>query len=327
MKQGKITKALSLALHQLVWIYSKWLLLVALVIYGFSGVYKIEGNSVGVLTRFGEIVDPRVLPGLHYKLPYPIDRVHIVPTKQIKTLEISDFNTRFRQSNGGAAYAFHKSTSLEPYCITGDNNLIAITLVLKYTIGEPVNYLFGMKQPEYFMQRCAADLVVHKLAKMKIDEALTFGKKQLEVEIQSSLVAKLEEYRTGLHLSFLEIKEITPPTKVQKEFDKVINAAVEKKKTHNQAQGYYNRIVPEARSEANEVIQKARAYKNEKISQAEGESSRFLSRFEGYNTNTTALREKIYLDFMKEIYPKLGEVRVIKSNKEQTANFIPLPGK
>lgn len=327
MKRGTITRGLSVALHQLVWVYSKWLLLVACIIYTFSGVYKIEGNSVGVLTRFGKVVDPRVPPGLHYKLPYPVDTVHIVPIKQIKTLEISDFNTRFRQSNGGIAYAFHKSTSLEPYCLTGDNNLIAITLVLKYTIGEPVHYLFGMKQPEYFMERCAADLVVHKLAKMKIDEALTFGKKQLELEIQSSLVAKLEEYKTGIHLSFLEIKEITPPTKVQKEFDKVINAEVEKKKTHNQAQGYYNRVVPEARSEANEVIQKARAYKNEKISQAEGESSRFLARFEGYNSNKEALREKIYLDFMQEIYPKLGEVRVINSTKEQSPTFIPLSAK
>lgn len=324
MKQGTVSQALSKALHQLVWVYSKWILLLALVCYGLSGIYKIKGDAVGVLTRFGQIVEPRVPPGLHYKMPWPIDRVDIVSVKQVKTLVINDFSSAFRKSEGGTSYAFYKNTDLEPYCITGDNNIVAVIIVVKYTIGDPVDYLYGMKRPELFMERCMADLIVHHLAQLQIDEVLTFGKKQLEFDLQNALVEKLEHFKTGLRLSFLEIKEITPPAKVQQYFNKVINAGVEKKNALNQAQGYHNKVVPEARTAADRMIKEASAYKSEKILTAEGESSRFLSRFEGYSKNPEAHRSKLYLEFVKSIYPKLGDIRVVDAEQQNQQIVIPI---
>lgn len=314
---GSVTKALRHALHQLIWVYSKWLILVFLMAYGASGIYKIEKDGIGVLTRFGKVVEPSVSPGLHYKFPYPIDRLTILGVKEVKTLAILDFSSRFRMSEGGASYRFYKNTELEPYCITGDNNIIAVTLVLKYTIDDPLHYLFSVKQPELFVEKAAANAIVHHLAKLQIDEILTFGKKQLEFTIHRTILEALEEFGTGIRISFLEIKEIKPPKKVQQDFDRVINAEVNKKQELHQAQGYYNRIVPQARAEANSIIQEAKAYKREKILTAEGEAARFLSLYKGYQENPLAQREKLHLEFIKELYPSLGEIRVVDSKKGQ----------
>lgn len=326
MGRGSVSIALRQALHQLVWVYSKWLLLVFSVIYALSGIYKIEKDAIGVLTRMGQVVEPSVQPGLHYKLPWPIDSIYSLPVKEVKTLQIQDFGSKFRMLEGGGSYQYYKQTELEPYCITGDNNIIAIRLVIKYNIYDPVKYLYGIKEPERFVERAAANAIVHNLARLKIDEVLTFGKKQLEFNLQNAIVQELEQYQTGIRVSFLEIKEIKPPKKVQGDFDRVINAEVNKKKALHQAQGYYNRVVPEARSQADKIVQEATSYKREKILTAEGETARFLSRYKGYAENPEAQREKIYLEYISAIYPQLKEVRVVdaKGGERDRRFLLPL---
>lgn len=315
MEKSTIKSALRYAFRQLVFVYSKWLLLVLFIVYALSGIYKIDRDTVAVLTRFGKVVNGSVQPGLHYKLPWPIDSVVLLPVRQVRTLVINDFGSRYRLKEGGASYDFYKKTNLDPYCITGDNNIVAITLDLEYTIDNPVNYLYGTRNPESLVERTAAGLIIHHLASLKIDDVLTVGKKQIEFELQQTLINTLEPFDTGIRISFLEIKEVTPPKKVQEAFDRVINAEVEKKQALNEAQGYFNRIVPEARTAANRMIREAEAYKREKILRAEGEASQFLSRYEAYRGNTEAHRKKMYLEFMSSLYPRIGEVRVIKSEE------------
>jgi len=326
-KDGIIPRALVTAGRQMIGVYLKWLLLAALSVYCLSGIYQIKGDAVGVLTRFGKVVAPRVLPGLHYKLPWPIDKITVVPIREVKTLVISDFSSGFQdqEKRNGASGDFFRKTQLVPYCITGDNNIIAITMVIKYTIDDPVQYLYGITNPDFFMARCTADLIVHHLACLEIDKILTFGKKQLEFDIQTALIDKLAQFNTGIRLTFLEIKEITPPEKVQQYFDKVINAEVEKKKALNEAQGKYNRAVPAARSEANAIVQNARSYKSKKILAAQGEASRLSSRYQAYKQNPQANLKKIYLDFIKTLYPKLGEIRVVKSHSQGQTGRVLIP--
>ncbi len=53
---------------------------------GVSVFYTVEADSEGVVLRFGEYYKT-TLPGLHAKLPWPIDTVMVVPVQQIQTLE------------------------------------------------------------------------------------------------------------------------------------------------------------------------------------------------------------------------------------------------
>jgi len=324
MEIGSVTQACHQALHQLFCVYAKWLFVIFSAAYLVSGFYKVERDAVGVLTRFGRVVNPGVTPGLHYKLPWPVDQAAVVSVKEVKTLVIRDFGSGYRVNEGGVSYQFYKNTGLEPYCITGDNNIIAVTLVIQYTIDDPVKYLFGVKRPESLVERVAAHRIVRHIAQLRIDEVLTIGKKQLEFDLHNSIAADLDRYHTGIRVSFLEIKEIQPPGKVQDAFDRVINAEVEKKKALNEAQGYENRIVPEARSAADRIIQEARAFKREKILAAEGETARFLSRLEGYRQNPAAHQEKLCREFIRDIYPKLGQIRVIDAGEGQAPVVVPL---
>ena len=326
MKQDGITRAVNNALKQLVFIYLKWLMLVLVIAYLFSGIYKIDKDSVGVVTRFGGIVQPAVPPGLHYKLPWPVDAVFRIPVKQVKTLHLSDFireKDKPITDSRGNAFAFE--TEIDPYCITGDNNIVAVNMMLKYTVGDPVKYILNHKQSEYFIERAAAAIIVRQLARRRIDEILTFGKKQIELELLQVLKAEIEPLDTGINISFLEMERISPPEKVEAEFNQVTNAKVKKNQALNEAQGYYNRVVPEARTYADELLQSARAAKRERILKAEGQVSRFLSRLEGYRLNPVAGRRKLYLDFVRTLYPSLKEIRVVDGKEPSKAHPIRVP--
>jgi membrane protease subunit HflK len=322
MADGELSKLLGSALKQLVSVYMLWVLLALLAVYMLSGIYKIERDSVGVLLRFGAVADPLVEPGLHYKLPWPIDEIRVLAVKQVKTMTIDDFGPNYQASDAGEAYRFFQATNLPPYCITGDNNIVSVTMIVKFTISDPVKYLYRMKASEHFMRRSAAVVIVRHLAQTKVEEVLTFGKKQLEFDVRSALIKELDRFESGIAVSFLEIKEINPPGDVQDAFDRVVQAKVQHRKTVNQAQGYYNRIVPQARTEADKFIQQASAQKKEKILRAEGEAARFISRLEGYRKDVAVNKIKIYLDFIEELYPKIKEVRVVDGAGQDRAGPV-----
>lgn len=110
-----------------------------------------------------------------------------------------------------------------------------------------------------------------------------------------------------------------------KEFNQVTNAKVKKNQALNEAQGYYNRVVPEARTYADELLQSARAAKRERILKAEGQVSRFLSRLKGYRLNPVAGRRKLNLDFIRNIYPSLKEIRVVDGKGSSKAHSMQVP--
>ena len=77
-------------------------IIIALVVIGvvlvaaFTSVYQVDAQDTGVVLRFGDYLKESG-PGLHWKLPFWIDRVEHVSTKLIKK---ADFGTGTGSSQG-----------------------------------------------------------------------------------------------------------------------------------------------------------------------------------------------------------------------------------
>jgi len=52
-----------------------YILIVLVLLYIASGIYSIPQTQVGIHQRFGRIINPNVKPGIHYALPWPIDKI------------------------------------------------------------------------------------------------------------------------------------------------------------------------------------------------------------------------------------------------------------
>ena len=62
------------------------LVVVAMLFLGTSMFFRIDASDEGVVLSFGEYKET-VSPGLHWKLPWPIETVYKVPVQRIQTLE------------------------------------------------------------------------------------------------------------------------------------------------------------------------------------------------------------------------------------------------
>jgi membrane protease subunit HflK len=61
--------------------------LAAVVLWGFSGFFRVEPDELGVVLRFGKFVR-EVQPGLNYHLPYPIETALTPPALRVNKTDV-----------------------------------------------------------------------------------------------------------------------------------------------------------------------------------------------------------------------------------------------
>src|SRR3984885_5237345 len=104
-----------------------------LALWLLSGIFLVQPDQKAVVTRFGAVTEPRVLPGIHYALPWPIDSVTKLKVQQLQRLVI-----------GGDLpdSVLGRTNPLAAQFITGDQNIINMRVVVQYSVSVPADYLF-----------------------------------------------------------------------------------------------------------------------------------------------------------------------------------------
>lgn len=301
--------------------FAAWLLVAAVLAYCASGIYSINPSQVGVVMRFGRVIDSGVPSGMHYAFPWPIDRIVRVPVRQVKRITIDDF-----YEQGELAAAFREATGLSSYLITGDNNIVTVNCVLQYAISDPTRYLFSMKEPERTLRSFACNALIASLSRLSIDDILTIGKSGIQIEVKRELQRQLDEMESGLAVSAVELQEVRPPERVQEYFNDVINSMIDKEKMINNALSYQNEKMPGAKAGADRLIRDAEAYETRIVTRAQGDAERFASIRSEYVRAPEVTRRRLHLEFLNETLPKVQRKTVVAQPGAQGLVRIVMPG-
>ena len=323
MNRTSITENIISALRQ-TGVFTGWILSALFILYLASGIYIIPQNQIGVLQRWGRVVRPSVPPGIHYALPWPVHRVNKVPTKVMHRIPVEDFFDS--TDEGSKAALLYNITGLRSYCISGDNNLVNLVCVIQYNIDNPLDYLFKVKENKTVLFEMAAANIIRTLAAMSVDEILTSGKVEMERDIKTSLQSDLDDVGCGLSVSFVEVKDVRPPSYVQDAFEDVINARIDKKKLVNEAESYRNQNIPKAQAEAAAMNEQAKGYKSEVVAKAEGETERFLALLAEYKKAPDVTKQRIFFETIQEILGKVKKKYIVDEERGQSAGQIRLLG-
>ena len=289
--------------------YLRWIFLCLIILYLFSGIYSISSNEIGVLQRCGKVLDDRVQPGIHYVLPWPVNQVTKVPVRMVKRILIDDFYSTADVES--IARVFSGMTGLGSYCATGDNNLVNVICVIQYNITDPFNYLFMVTQSDIMLRSMACNTIIHCLSQMLIDEALTRGKQKIANYIKVELQKRLDDAKVGLSISFVELREIKPPDRVEQFFSDVVKAKIDREKMINEAESYRNEKIPAAKADANRILQEAEAYKKKVVLRAEGEADRFKRLLRQVREKGDSGRNVIYMEHIKDILKKVERKHIM----------------
>jgi len=116
------------------------LVVVALAVV-FSAWFTIDPEEAGLVLRFGRYVRT-VSPGLHLKLPSPIESVVKVPVeRQLK----EEFGFRTQASAGTRRTYSQEDLSAESLMLTGDLNVAIAEWTAQYRVRDPYKFLFKVR--------------------------------------------------------------------------------------------------------------------------------------------------------------------------------------
>ena len=103
----------------------------------FTSFYTIDPEETGMVLRFGKYVRG-TSPGLHFKIPFGVERVLKVPIqRQLK----EEFGFRTVRAGVKSQYST-KPYAEEAAMLTGDLNAAMVEWVVQYRIVDPYKFLF-----------------------------------------------------------------------------------------------------------------------------------------------------------------------------------------
>ena len=288
---------------------------VLLLIGVFSAYYTVAPEAVVVVQRFGKVIYTAP-PGLHFKLPFGIDTTTTVPIQRQLKLEFG-FSTPGATNLDQAGSEPDKERDM----VTGDLNAANVEWIVQYNISNPIDYLFQMRSPGATLRDLTEGVMCEVIGDRTVDEVLTIGRNEIEVESLKRLKEILKHLQMGLSVEQIQLKNVHPPGPVQRSFDEVSRSQQEREQLINEANGEYNRVIPKASGLAAQKISAAEGFAVQRTNEAEGDVARFKQLLAQYEKAPAITKQRLYLETMGEVLPKLGQKIILDEDAKQ---FLPL---
>ncbi|PLX97544.1 MAG: FtsH protease activity modulator HflK [Desulfuromonas sp.] len=297
-----------------------FVILLLVVIYGgYSSMYEVDTEETGVVLRFGEFAGFSD-PGLHFMMPFGIDTVYLVPTGRVLKEEFG-----YRTVSPGVRTTYNKrGLEEESLTLTGDLNVSDVEWIVQFKIADPFKYIFRIKDPVGTIRDISEAMVRKAIGNTDVTRVLTTERAALASAIEQDLQDTLNQYDVGVRIVTVKFQDVNPPDPVKAAFNEVNESEQQKESLIFQAREQFNREVPRARGEAKRTLQEAEGYRAERINKAQGETNRFLALLTEYRKAPKVTRQRIYLETMEEVLPKLDETYIMDNDASGLLPLLPL---
>jgi len=293
-------------------------LILLVVVWGFSGLYRVLPDEQGVVLRFGKFVST-TQPGLNYHIPYPVETV-LTP----KVTKVNRIDVGFRSASDSGRTSGIGDVPEESLMLTGDENIVNIDFSVFWLIKDAGKFLFKIQSPVETVKAAAETAMREVIAKSRLQPILTEGRSRIEIETQEIIQSILDEYESGIQVTQVQTQKADPPDQVIDAFRDVQAARADMERSKNEAEGYANDVIPRARGDAAKILQEAEAYKQQVVAAAEGEASRFLAIYNEYVKAKIVTQERMYLETMEKVLADINKV-IIDKNAGGVVPYLPLP--
>lgn len=265
------------------------------VIWAASGFYTIKEAERGVVTRFGKF-SHLVQPGLNWK-PTFVDEVTPVNVESVRELAASGV------------------------MLTSDENVVRVEMNVQYRVTNPEEYLFNVTNADDSLRQATDSALRAVIGKYSMDKILTEGRTIIRTDTQKVLDETIKPYKMGLTVLDVNFQAARPPEEVRAAFDKAIAAREKEQQSIREAEGYVNKVQPEANGKAQRILEDAKAYKDKTILEAQGDVGRLALLLPEYKASPQITRERLYLETMEHVLENSRKVLI----DDKSNNLMVLP--
>ena len=286
------------------------LLAVGAVVWLASGFYIVDTGQRGVELRFGQYL-ATTEPGPRWHLPWPIESREVVNVDQVRTVEIGYRDT------------VQNKVPKESLMLTKDENIVDLQFAVQYILKDPKDFLFINRAPEDSALQIAETAMREIVGKNTMDFVLYEGRAEIAVQARQLMQAIHDRHRTGISISQVTLQNIQPPEQVQAAFDDAVKAGQDRERLKNEAEAYFNDVVPRARGLASRLSAEAEGYKLAVVANAEGEASRFAQILAAYQRAPQVTRQRMYLETMQTVMNNTTKI-IVDQKGGNSLLYLPL---
>ena len=284
-----------------------------LLLVAFTTWYTVDESEQAVLITFGKADTTITDSGLHFKLPWPIQKAEVL-SKETFSLQFG-----YKQDTDGDVVSFDKETKM----ITGDEYIVITDLVVQWKITEPQKFLFNSQNPTEILADATSASIRSVIGNSTIDSALTDGKAEIEAKTRELLATLIEKYDIGIVIQGVKLQDVElPNSEVRAAFTTVTDARETKNTKTNEAKKYENQKESEAIGEKEAIISRATGQKTARIEQARGDVALFTNLQEEYSKNKVITRQRLIIETLEQVLPKT-KIYIMNDNGE-TMKYLPL---
>lgn len=277
-----------------------YVLIVLLVVaWGLTGLYRVDESERGVVQRFGAYTET-TMPGLHWHVPYPIEVVDVV--------------------NVAAVENFPYRTEM----LTADRRYVFIQMVVQYRRVDPVKYSFEVVDPESTLQDVTESALREVVGTSSLIVLVTEQRDQIAPRTQEIVQSTLDSYGAGIAVTSISLENLDYPAPVQEAVDDAQQAENDAGRYVLEADTYEKDIIPRARGTAARVRLDAEAYRDRVIRDAEGEAARFEALLTEYQKAPRVTRDRLYLEAIEEVYSNSNKVIIDSEGDGGNLLYLPL---
>jgi modulator of FtsH protease HflK len=298
--------------------------LLAIVLWGFSGFFRVEPDELGLVMRFGKYVRD-AKPGLNYHIPYPVESVELPKVTRVNRIDIG-----MRVVEDMRRGTQMRDVPEESLMLTGDENIVDVDFAVFWVVkadGGAGAYRFNIQNPEGTVKAVAESAMREVVGRSEIQPILTGARQNIETAVTELMQKVLDSYSSGIQVTQVQMQKVDPPAQVIDSFRDVQAARADQERAQNEAQTYANRVVPEARGRAAQVTQSAEAYREQTVAEATGQTSRFNQIYDEYKKAPGVTRQRLYLETMERVFG--GTDKIILDSSGQAGGgvvpYLPLP--
>ncbi|MBM7701241.1 FtsH protease activity modulator HflK [Metabacillus iocasae] len=286
--------------------------LIILGVVAFTSWYTVDESEQAVIATFGAVNEGISEPGLHFKLPWPIQTVEKL-SKETFSLQFG-----YKEKDGEI-----KEVPKDTKMITGDENIVLADMVVQWKITNPEKYLYNAENPEEVLYNATSASLRSIIGSSKIDDALTSGKAEIEADVRELLSNLMGKYDVGISVVNVKLQDVElPNAEVRKAFTDVTDARETMNTKINEANKYRNKRTKEAEGERDALISNAEGDKASRIETARGDVAVFNAIYNEYKNAPEITKTRLILETIDKVLPN-AEIYIMK-DEGNTLKYLPL---
>lgn len=276
----------------------------------------VEPQEQGLHERFGQpTANPVLEPGLHFKLPWPIDAAPTFRTREIQSFTVGVVADEKLETERVLVWTRAHYREETPMLVASREqetggaggeqavpvNFITASIPVQFVVRDVKAWAYNQAEPAKLLERIATREVVRHFASVDMDKVMSYGRLEAAAELQQAIQKQADALKLGAEIVFVGLQDIHPPmgtkeNQVASAYEQVIGAIAQKEAKILEAEGYRAETLPTAGANATRKLNNAHARAAKLTGEAAGRSAQFANQLAAYQAAPKVFLQRTYLD-------------------------------